>query len=262
MPQRDDAHRRACREHGFDVESLHVGSCRHRGVEVEAVATDHGLDAASIGSEGCLVPFEPFLPAPAELQQQAARGEEGYPAVGTNREPERPVRRGTAEREYDIAGSKGSGGADGRYCTRVPRRYQERVSPATASLILDCFSSISYVPMRMATAFLLVFREVLEAVLVVGIILGYLERTGRGALSRYVWIGVGAGVAASAAGAFAFERLAGGFEGRAEELFEAVTMLTGAALLTTAIVWLAHAARRAEVEQAIESRLSGPFRAG
>ena len=114
----------------------------------------------------------------------------------------------------------------------------------------------------MATAFLLVFREVLEAVLVVGIILGYLRRTGRQQLCRYVWIGVGAGVAASAAGAFAFERLAGGFEGRAEELFEAVTMLAGAALLTTAIVWLARAARRTEVERAVEARLSGSLRGG
>ncbi len=114
----------------------------------------------------------------------------------------------------------------------------------------------------MATAFLLVFREILEAVLVVGIILGYLKRTGRGALSRYVWIGVGGGVAGSIAGALAFELAAGGFQGRAEEIFEAVAMLAGAALLTTAIVWLARAARRSEVEQAVEARLSGPARSG
>jgi high-affinity iron transporter len=114
----------------------------------------------------------------------------------------------------------------------------------------------------MAPAFLLVFREVLEAVLVVGIILGYLRRTGRGALSRYVWIGVGAGVAASAAGAVAFEVVAGGFEGRAEQLFEAVAMLAGAALLTTAIVWLARASRRTEVERTVEARLAGSARAG
>ncbi len=114
----------------------------------------------------------------------------------------------------------------------------------------------------MAATFLLVFREVLEAVLVVGIILGYLRRTGREALSRYVWIGIGAGVAASVAGAVAFELLAGGFEGRAEQLFEAVTMLAGAALLTTAIAWLARAARRTEVEQAVEARLSGSTRTG
>jgi high-affinity iron transporter len=114
----------------------------------------------------------------------------------------------------------------------------------------------------MAASFLLVFREVLEAVLVVGVILGYLRRTGRETLSRYVWIGVAAGIAGSAAGALLFEVVAGGFEGRAEQLFEAVTMLAGAALLTTAIVWLARAARRTEVEQAVEARLSGAARGG
>jgi high-affinity iron transporter len=105
-------------------------------------------------------------------------------------------------------------------------------------------------------SFLLVFREVLEATLIVGVILGYLRRTDRGTLSRYVWVGVGGGVAASVAGAFAFEYLSGGFEGRAEELFEAVTMLVGATLLTTAIVWLARAARRTDVERAVEASLS------
>jgi high-affinity iron transporter len=109
----------------------------------------------------------------------------------------------------------------------------------------------------MAVSFLLVFREVLEAVLVVGVILGYLKRTGRQTLSRYVWIGVAAGIAGSAAGAFLFEAVAGGFEGRAEQLFEAVTMFAGAALLTTVIAWLARTARRTGVEQAVEARLSG-----
>jgi high-affinity iron transporter len=114
----------------------------------------------------------------------------------------------------------------------------------------------------MAASFLLVFREVLEAVLVVGVILGYLKRTGRETLSRYVWIGVAAGIVGSAAGAFLFEVVAGGFEGNAEQLFEAVTMFAGAALLTTAVVWLTRAVRRTEVEQAVEARLSSAARSG
>jgi len=69
-----------------------------------------------MGKESCLVPREPFLPSPAALQQEATRREVGCAACGANREPEWSVRRGRAEREYDITGSKGSGGADGRYC--------------------------------------------------------------------------------------------------------------------------------------------------
>jgi high-affinity iron transporter len=114
----------------------------------------------------------------------------------------------------------------------------------------------------MAASFLLVFREVLEAALVIGVILGYLQRTGRAPLSRWVWIGVAAGVAASIVGAILFNRLAGGFEGRAEQIFEALTMLAGAALLSTAIMWLAHAAGRVEVERAVAARLTGPVGAG
>ena len=114
----------------------------------------------------------------------------------------------------------------------------------------------------MAASFVLVFREVLEAVLVVGVILGYLRRTGRETFNKYVWIGVVAGIAGSAAGAFLFEVVAGGFEGSAEQLFEAITMFAGAALLTTAIVWLARAARRTEVEQAVEAKLSSAARSG
>jgi len=114
----------------------------------------------------------------------------------------------------------------------------------------------------MAASSLLVFREVLEAALVVGIILGYLRRTGRAALSRWVWIGVATGIVGSVAGAFLFNRLAGGFEGRAEQIFEAITMLVGAALLTTAIAWIARAAGRVEIERAVEDRIAGPARAG
>ena len=114
----------------------------------------------------------------------------------------------------------------------------------------------------MAAAFLLVFREVLEAALVVGVILGYLRRTGRAVLSWWVWLGVAAGIAGSIAGAVAFERLAGGFEGRAEQIFGALTRLVGAGLLTTAIAWLARAAGRFEVERAVEARVAGPARGG
>jgi high-affinity iron transporter len=39
-------------------------------------------------------------------------------------------------------------------------------------------------------------------------------------------------------GAWSFNRLAGGFEGRAEQIFEGVTMLVGALLLTTMILWM------------------------
>lgn len=90
----------------------------------------------------------------------------------------------------------------------------------------------------MIPSFLITFRETLEAALVVGIVLGYLDRTGQRRYRPVVYWGVALGLAASAVGALIFEWLAGGFTGAAEQVFEGVTMLVGAALLTTMILWM------------------------
>lgn len=115
----------------------------------------------------------------------------------------------------------------------------------------------------MIASFLIAFREVLEAALVVGIVLGYLARARQTRHNRVVYAGVAAGIAASALGAFLFATLAGGFEGRAEQLFEGITMLVGAALLTSMILWMMrqrHVA--AELETKVAASLRGPSRAG
>jgi high-affinity iron transporter len=91
----------------------------------------------------------------------------------------------------------------------------------------------------MLESFLVLFRETLEAALVVGIVLGYLARTGQTRYRLTVWAAVAAGAAASVLIAWLFQRLAGGFEGRAEQIFEGLVMLAGAALLTTLIIWMA-----------------------
>jgi len=92
----------------------------------------------------------------------------------------------------------------------------------------------------MIASFVITFREVLEAALVVGIVLGYLARIGQRRYNRWVYLGLLAAIAASLVGAWLFNALAGGFTGRAEQIFEGVTMLTGALLLTTMILWMMH----------------------
>ena len=90
----------------------------------------------------------------------------------------------------------------------------------------------------MIPSFIITFRETLEAALIVGIVLSYLSRTGRTQYFSAVYLGVGSGLIASVIGAFLFKFAAGGFTGRSEEIFEGVTMLIGAALLTTMIFWM------------------------
>jgi len=109
----------------------------------------------------------------------------------------------------------------------------------------------------MLESFLVLLRETLEAALVVGIVLGYLARTGQARYRLPVWLAVAAGVAASLVGAWVFQRLAGGFEGRGAQIFEGLVMLADAALLTTLIVWMAGKRdATSKVEQGIERRLA------
>ena len=90
----------------------------------------------------------------------------------------------------------------------------------------------------MLSEFVITFRESLEAALIAGIVLSYLIKTRQTRFNNTVYLGIVAGIVASVIGAFAFSALAGGFEGSAEQLFEGITMLVGAILLTTMILWM------------------------
>jgi len=90
----------------------------------------------------------------------------------------------------------------------------------------------------MIPSFIITFRETLEAALIVGIVLGYLARTKQTKYNNVVYAGIASAILASIVGAFLFTNLAGGFTGRAEELFEGIVMLIGASLLTTMILWM------------------------
>jgi high-affinity iron transporter len=110
----------------------------------------------------------------------------------------------------------------------------------------------------MIASFFITFREALEAALIVGIVLGYLARTGQARYNRIVYLAIGAAVAASFAGAALFNTVAGGFTGRAEQIFEGATMLIGAALLTTMILWMMGQRRVAtELRQKVATTVAG-----
>ena len=100
----------------------------------------------------------------------------------------------------------------------------------------------------MLSALLVALREGVEAALVVGIVLVYLNRTGRSALTKYVWGGVALATAASFAAAILLERWK-----VSEDGFEGLLMLLASALVVTMIVWMNRMART--LRKNIESRL-------
>lgn len=98
----------------------------------------------------------------------------------------------------------------------------------------------------MIPSLLITLRETLEAALIICIVFSYLKKTNQQKYYKAVTWGALTGVALSIIGAAIFEVVAGGFTGKAEELFEGVTMLIGAALLTTMILWMMKQSRVAE----------------
>jgi len=69
------------------------------------------------------------------------------------------------------------------------------------------------------------FREGLEAVLVVVIILSYLKKTNQQHYNKYVYLGSILAIIASVIFAIIFTTLFGGFTGTLEEIFEGVTFI-------------------------------------
>jgi high-affinity iron transporter len=100
----------------------------------------------------------------------------------------------------------------------------------------------------MLSALLVALREGVEAALVVGIVLVYLNRTGRRALTKYVWAGVALASAASVVAAILLDRWK-----VSEDGFEGLLMLVASALVVTMIVWMGRVART--LRKDIESRL-------
>ncbi|HVB86377.1 MAG TPA: Fe-S-containing protein [Candidatus Dormibacteraeota bacterium] len=102
----------------------------------------------------------------------------------------------------------------------------------------------------MISALLVALREGVEAALVVGIVLVYLDRSGRSSLKRYAWAGVILATLASIAAAVALQQLR-----ISEDGFEGVLMLVASALVVTVIIWMnsvAHSLRK-EIENRVAS---------
>jgi high-affinity iron transporter len=90
----------------------------------------------------------------------------------------------------------------------------------------------------MIASFLITLREGVEAALIVAIVLSYIKKVGAKHLFRPIYLGVVAGILASVAAGSLFILLSVEFEGTGEQLFEGVTMMVAAAVLTTMIFWM------------------------
>ncbi|MGZ3688763.1 MAG: FTR1 family protein [Bdellovibrionota bacterium] len=91
----------------------------------------------------------------------------------------------------------------------------------------------------MGNVFFIVWRESLEAVLVVGILLSFVSKTASASQARRaVWAGVPAGLALSLILGLITMRVQDALSGRALDLFQASTFLVSAALMTQMVFWM------------------------
>ncbi len=84
----------------------------------------------------------------------------------------------------------------------------------------------------------LAFREGIEAVLVIVIILLYLKNTDQRFYYKYVYIGSVLAILSSIIFAIVFTALFGGFSGPAEQIFEGVAFITSGIFVVTLVLWM------------------------
>ena len=90
----------------------------------------------------------------------------------------------------------------------------------------------------MVAALLITLREGLEAALIIGIVLGVLQRLDLSSRQRDVWVVVVIAVAVSIIAGIGLFILGIAFEGRGEKIFEGVAMILAACVLTWMIFWM------------------------
>lgn len=86
---------------------------------------------------------------------------------------------------------------------------------------------------------IIVFREVLEGSLIVGILYTFLKKSDQVGLINRLWQGVICALIASLIGSFLFQMLAGGFVGNSSKIFEGLVMILASIVLGSMIVWMA-----------------------
>ena len=106
---------------------------------------------------------------------------------------------------------------------------------------------------------IIIFREVLEASLIIGILFTYLKKSNNEDSIKMLWAGVIAAIFLSIIAAIAFQIVAGGFTGSASKIFEGIVMIIASIVLTTMIIWMAQNKNISEdlKENAKESLSSG-----
>ncbi len=110
-------------------------------------------------------------------------------------------------------------------------------------------------------SFLIIFREGLEAILVIGAIVAFLLKTGHRERLRSIWIGVGAALAASAVTAVVLKTVLSAMPATREAI-EGITLLIAVAVLFSVSYWLISKVEAAKWQQFIREKVTNALEHG
>jgi high-affinity iron transporter len=113
-------------------------------------------------------------------------------------------------------------------------------------------------PGFLASGLLIGLREGVEAALIVAIILAYLARTGNARYFGRIWLGVAAAVVLSLGVGVGLFVTIGGLEEPYEQIFEGLTMLLAAAVVTWMLFWMRRQAAtvKGDLQAAVDRALT------
>jgi high-affinity iron transporter len=116
----------------------------------------------------------------------------------------------------------------------------------------------------MLPTYLLSLREGLEAALIIGILLGALSKIRRTDLSTTVWLGTLSAIGVSILSALLLTIFGMSLEDPAEAIFEGITMLIAAGILTWMIFWMSKQARflKSELEAGVNKAAASAGKSG
>lgn len=122
----------------------------------------------------------------------------------------------------------------------------------------DHFPHHSYQALTVLIPFLIMLREGIEAALIVGMVAGYLKKSGRGDLMPAVWAGVLLAAALALFVGAGLQMFAAEFPQKQQEFFEGVVGLIAVILLTSMVFWMRKAARsiRGQMHASIDQALA------
>lgn len=112
----------------------------------------------------------------------------------------------------------------------------------------------------MNAAFLITFREGLEAALIVGILFTAMRALGAQKKSFVLWIGVALGLLLSLVFAWAFATFTAGFQGASEKIYEGLLMFAAGFIITHLIFWMKAQGR--DIAKKLKQQVSDNLKAG